>query len=66
MVSEKKVFKVVSHYKSIETLDLWGGECFYPQGVAQVEAFFTSDYLCVMSPFLCIIIMCQFDLIVSL
>ena len=34
--------------------------------VAQVEVFFSSDNLQVMSHFLCIIIMCIFDLIVSL
>ena len=32
--------------------------------IAQLEVFFSSDYLGVMSLFLCIIIMCSFDLIV--
>ena len=34
--------------------------------VAHLEVFFISDHLGVMSPFLCIIIMCLFDLLLSL
>ena len=42
------------------------GAAYFSLGRTQLEVFFSSDYLRVMGTFLCVIIICKFDLIVSL